>query len=622
MNQRKVLILLLFSLFICGLTINSFAQKSDDINPKNVLMLFALEPGQPFYEDLIESIKNKIRTDYHLPVNFYMDFVELTRFSDEQNLESFFEFFNKRHEGVKFDIFISVGPGLIPVMNKYRVPIIDSLPKLFFEISNPMLKQNTVNKGKKETFVFLDLEIEKNFKCALDLFPDARNIFIMSGNSDLDKAFLNLYKFVLKDYKDKYTFNYLSGLTISELIDKLNNLPGKSLVFASSYQKDTKGVSYYNKEVMKTIFKHARAPIFQLFYAAFEGSIGGLLINSSLVGEKLGEISVRILNGENPDSIGTYHGNFSEYIFDAKQLKKWKISEKSLPEGSIVLNKENSFFEENYLLIIAGFIFLVLETILLIFLINFYGKQKKQSIIIREQEDRYLRLVDFNRLSELSELTASLSHQLKQPLTAILCNSQALLRFINNDKFEKELSIEILGNIVENVKTASEIITSLRGMMKKETLEKKQVNINQIAKNVLILTNSQTTYNNIIVESKFDKKEPYIYADPMLIEQVILNLMENAIEEMKYKTNGQKKIIIMTEMQDSSVNLSVMDNGTGIPDSLEKIIFRPFFSTKSEGLGIGLALCKSIIEEHEGEIKFENNASEGATFSFKLKTVK
>jgi signal transduction histidine kinase len=485
-----------------------------------------------------------------------------------------------------------------------------------------MLKQNTVNEGKNETFVFLDLEIEKNFKCALDLFPDARNIFIMSGNSDLDKAFLSLYKFVLKDYKDKYIFNYLSGLTISELIDKLNNLPGKSLVFASSYQKDTKGVSYYNTEVMKMIFEHARAPIFQLFYAAFEGSIGGLLINSSLIGEKLGEISVRLLNGESPDSIGTYHGNFSDYIFDAKQLKKWKISEKSLPEGSIVLNKEYSFFEENFTLIIAGFIFLILETILLIFLISFYGKQKKQSIIIKEQEDRYLRLVDFNRLSELSELTASLSHQLKQPLTAILCNSQALLRFINNNKFEKELSIEILGNIVGNVKTASEIITSLRGMMKKEILEKKQVNINQIAKNVLILTNSQTTDNNIIVESKFDEKEPYIYADPMLIEQVILNLMENAIDEMEYKTNGQKKIIIMTEMQDGSVNLSVMDNGNGIPDSLEKIIFRPFFSTKSDGLGIGLTLCKSIIEEHDGKIKFENNASGGVTFSFKLKTVK
>jgi signal transduction histidine kinase len=431
-----------------------------------------------------------------------------------------------------------------------------------------------------------------------------------------------LYKYVLKGYENKYNINYISGLTISELIDKVNNLPGNSLVFTSSYQKDTKGISYYNKEVMKTIFEHSKAPIFQLFFSAFEGSIGGFLIKSSFIGEKLGELSIRILNGETPESIGTYHSNFSEYIFDAKQLKKWSISEGSVPEGSIILNKEYSFFEENYLLIIAGFVFFVLETILLIFFIIFYGKQKKQSIIIREQEDRYLRLVDFNRLTELSELTASLSHQLKQPLTAILTNSQALQRFIKNDKFEKDLSDEILRDVIENVKRASDIITSLRSMMKRETLEKKHVNINKIAGDVLLLINSRTTINDIIFESEFDNKEPYIYADSMLIEQVILNLLENAVEEMEKTADGQKKISLKTEVQNGSVSISVTDNGPGIQDSLKNNIFRPFFTTKSNGLGIGLALCKSIIEEHGGKIQFENNASGGTTFSFKLKTVK
>jgi two-component system, LuxR family, sensor kinase FixL len=260
--------------------------------------------------------------------------------------------------------------------------------------------------------------------------------------------------------------------------------------------------------------------------------------------------------------------------------------------------------------------------LLIVYLLFFYKKQKLQGITILNQENRYKRLVDFNRLSEMSELTASLSHQLNQPLTAILSSSQASLRFINNDKFEKELFIEIITNIVEDVKRASEIIKSLRSMMKKENIEKKRVNVNKIAADVFLLVNSQASINDIIFESQFDDKDPFIYADSLLIQQVILNLLRNAAGELENITKNNKKILLRTKVQNDIVNVSVTDNGPGILDIYNKSIFKPFFTTKSDGLGIGLAICKSIIEEHEGEIKFENNQSAGVTFSFKLKTVR
>jgi signal transduction histidine kinase len=601
---------------------DTYSQQTEKtLKTKNILVLFSLEPGTPVYDNIIENFKSHIRKNYPNPMSFCIDYVQFSRFNDDKHLAEFFEHFNNKYEDSKFDLFVTIGPNLNPLIDKYGCPFADLVPRVSLDFCYPPLYHNDYLIRKNETFINIDFDFEKNVQGALNILPDTKNIFLVAGCSAFDMRMLKNYTLATDKLANKYNVTIYSGLPLNILQKKLSTLPENSVVFLPSYQLDSLGATYYGAEICRLVANYTSAPIFTLFDVAMNNNIGGALISASTIGEKISETSIRILNGEKPESIPQYHSDFNKFIFEWKELKKWNVNEKNLPEGCIVVNREYSFFEEYIGFIIAVIIFVVIETLLLIYLFYLNAKQKKQAAIILKHENRYKELVDFNRLSELSEITASLSHQLNQPLTAILSSSQASLRFLKNDKFEKLLFEEIMNNIVEDVKRASAIIISLRSMMKKEIREKKRENINKIAFDVYSLFDSQASINDIHVDTQFDESVPFVSADSTLIQQVILNLLLNAAESLEEK-EGNKNILLTTKVQDDYVTISVADNGKGIDKSLEDDIFKPFFTTKSKGLGIGLAICKTIVEDHEGKLHFANNETGGAIFSFKLRVIK
>lgn len=609
---------------VCGITLNLsvsniYSQEKDTLKPCNILILFSLEPESQVYRNIIQGLKEKIRSEYPNPVNFFMDYVELSRFNDDQHLSDFFSYYNKKYSGYKFDLFISMGPNLYPLLKKYRPQVMDSVPVIYMETYLTQLNQNRIVPGKNETIVFSDYDIEKITKIPLTLFPETKNVFIVAGSSNWEKGWIEMYKSVIENMNKKYNITVLSGLELHDLVERSKYYPENSVVFMLTYQKDVSGLTYYGVEVIKKVAPYANAPIFQMYDVGMEYSVGGYIINTVDVGKKVGEVSVRILNGESPESIGIYHSNFSENVFNYSQLKKWKIDEKSLPENSKIMYREYNYYDQYKYYILGGLIFIIFETLLIFLLIVLNRKQKNQSRKIIEQENRYQTLVDYNRLSELSELTASLSHQLNQPLTAILSTAQASLRFIKNNQSDKMPVEEIMNNIVEDVKRASEIMNSLRSMIKQETREKKRVNINKITREVFLLFISQAAVRDVIASAEYDDSEPFVFADPILIQQVILNLLLNALEALENFNIKPQRIFLKTEVSGDDVIISVKDNGPGIPDNLKVEIFKPFFTTKKTGLGIGLAICRSIIEDHKGKLIFENIKPNGSVFKFNLK---
>jgi C4-dicarboxylate-specific signal transduction histidine kinase len=155
-------------------------------------------------------------------------------------------------------------------------------------------------------------------------------------------------------------------------------------------------------------------------------------------------------------------------------------------------------------------------------------------------------------------------------------------------------------------------------MIKKESREKRKVDLNLLTRDVYLLFNGQATLRDIFIETEFSYNKPYVLADPILIQQVILNLLHNAAEALEKNRESYKRIILKTLIWDKKVFVSVSDNGPEIPDDIMKEIFKPFFTTKESGLGIGLAICRSIISDHGGDIQVEKNKEEGVTFTFSL----
>jgi len=238
-----------------------------------------------------------------------------------------------------------------------------------------------------------------------------------------------------------------------------------------------------------------------------------------------------------------------------------------------------------------------------------------------EQEafDARRELTRMERLSRMGELSASLSHELNQPLTAILSNARAALRFLQTGKLDPGELEEILQDIVKDDKRAGDIIRNLRAMVKPEEGEQELTSINNVLHETVVLFRSEAIIRNVKIKMDLADALPLLHINKVQIQQVLINLMMNAAESMTGDESAEKVIVLQTAASgEGVVKVAVRDFGSGIEEQQLRKIFEPFFTTKRSGLGMGLSLSRSIIESHGGHIWAENNPDKGITFYFDL----
>lgn len=223
-----------------------------------------------------------------------------------------------------------------------------------------------------------------------------------------------------------------------------------------------------------------------------------------------------------------------------------------------------------------------------------------------------------DRLLRMGELTASLAHELNQPLTAILSNARAAQRFMQTGSLDREELKEILEDIVNDDKRAGDIIRTLRSMVRPDQGEQEAVDINSLLKETIALFNSEAIIRNVRIESEFADPLPSVEVNRIQLQQVVMNLLMNAIESMRDECDNRKIVVQTRPIGRNRVRVAVRDYGAGIDDHDLTRIFEPFFTTKHSGLGMGLSLARTVIEGQAGKIWAENNPDRGATFYFEL----
>jgi len=234
--------------------------------------------------------------------------------------------------------------------------------------------------------------------------------------------------------------------------------------------------------------------------------------------------------------------------------------------------------------------------------------------------DEYLHIA---RVAAIGELTASLAHELKQPLAAIRSNAQAAQRFLTGEKPDLDEFHEILTDIINDNRRADEVIGRLRTLMQKGDPQIAKLNINELIREIFPLMHSYEIIRNISLEFDLNDRLPAVAADRVQLQQVILNLLLNSSEALMDITGDMRKIIVQTSQKDTqNVTVAIKDNGPGIDEQNSDRLFEPFYTTKKEGLGMGLAISRSIIEAHRGNLWGENNPDRGVTFYFTIPVFK
>jgi C4-dicarboxylate-specific signal transduction histidine kinase len=216
-------------------------------------------------------------------------------------------------------------------------------------------------------------------------------------------------------------------------------------------------------------------------------------------------------------------------------------------------------------------------------------------------------------------MTASLAHELYQPLSAIITNANAGMRSIDKGKEDPGMLREILVDVEADGRRAHDIIRNVRETIKKSHPTLRRINLNELVANVVHIVTPDSVAHSCDVETSLATDLPLIEGDPVQIQQVLVNLVSNALDAMRHTPQGQRKVEISTAANgDNEVHLSVRDHGTGIRTEVHERLFDRFFTTKEHGLGMGLAIVRSIVESHGGDIQAENVADGGARFYFTL----
>jgi PAS domain S-box-containing protein len=248
-------------------------------------------------------------------------------------------------------------------------------------------------------------------------------------------------------------------------------------------------------------------------------------------------------------------------------------------------------------------------------------ERKRAEESLRQSERRYheakLELAHANRVATLGQLSASIAHEINQPVAAAVNNASAALRWLGKEPPDLEQARQALNRIFKNGNRASEVIGQMRALLKKAPLQEEDVDINEAILEVIALTRGEVTKNGISVQTQLAEGLPFIRGDWVQLQQVILNLIINAVEALSSVGEGPRELIISTgETKSNGVLVAIRDSGPALTQASLERVFDAFYTTKPGGLGMGLSICRSIIEAHDGQLWASVNVPRGAVFQF------
>ena len=229
-------------------------------------------------------------------------------------------------------------------------------------------------------------------------------------------------------------------------------------------------------------------------------------------------------------------------------------------------------------------------------------------------------LARVSRVTTMGELTASLAHEVNQPIAAAVTNANTCLRWLTRDQPDLEEAREAASRIVKDATRAAGIISRVRLLFKKSTPQRELVDVNEAIREMIVLLRSEATRYNITVRMELAADLPLIMGDRVQLQQVLMNLIVNSIDAMK-EVDGARQLAVKSERTEKEeVLVSVSDTGVGLPPQQADQIFDAFFTTKPHGTGMGLRISRSIVESHEGRLWAADNSPRGASFCFTLPT--
>jgi signal transduction histidine kinase len=391
---------------------------------------------------------------------------------------------------------------------------------------------------------------------------------------------------------------YLVGRSPREAAARLAGETAATIVLYAGVFRDAEGQVFVPRTVLRTLDATSGAPIHGVFESQMgHGLTTGALESFAERGARVADLLARTL--DDPRLALIEPAPASKCVADGRQLERYRLSARRLPDGCEVRYVEPGLFERYWwqsLLVAAA---LIAQTLLIGSLLLQRRRRRAAELGVQAQR---VQLLHASRLAVAGELTASIAHEINQPLGAILSNADAAEMLLQSGRLDRAELLQILADIKRDDLRASEVIKRLRTLLARHDTERHRLDLNEAVDSALGILRSEARRREVEVEPVLRAERAEVLGDAVQIQQVIINLMLNAFDTSAELPKDARRVRVETRNTISGVQLSMRDFGVGIAPADLPRVFDSFLSTRSGGMGLGLAIARSIVEAHGGTI--------------------
>ncbi|MDM0022458.1 sensor histidine kinase [Variovorax saccharolyticus] len=585
------------------------------VESRTVLVLYSngrLVPGNVAVE---AGLRSALESSAERPVTVFTEFLDNPDFTGDRYERTVTTYLRDKYADHPPSVVVAVARESLDFVLRHREDLFPDVPvvhaAVFPSFPEPMEKLPADVVG-----VPVGYEITGTIDQALRWHPNTQRLVFVTGSTPRDLEWEGRFRDKATGLPPQVKAEFFAGLPIEVLGKRLAELDAHSLVVTAGFYQSGDAQRFTPRDAAALVAEKSSVPVYGTFSTFLgTGVVGGVMPRFEAMGRQAGDIINALLDGAAPSSLELPERTRNNLSVDQRQTRRWRIADSDVPPDAYVEFKQPTFWDAyRTAALIGGGVMLLQAGLIGALLLEHRRRLKAEGTLVQRGSE----LAHASRLAIAGELTASIAHEINQPLAAILANTEAAELMVKSGTQKPDDIGNILADIRRDDLRASDVIARLRSLLAKHVAARHPIELNEAVDQGCAMVEGEARRRAINLVQRPGPSPMQILGDRIQIQQVLINLLLNAMDALGDLPDSRRTIVVSTARHPEHLTLSVSDRGHGIEPAHLPRLFDSFFSTKSRGMGLGLSISRSIVDAHGGRLRVDSTPGKGTVFHVDL----